>query len=241
MTQVSTISPISSAGTIWRNGFLQSSLADTSSFNKFCSKTITANNNISLFESQSKQNGTLTLKHCVLSQSLYFIDLLFESSIFKDLYSIFGTTPLLTNFKHFQSIGKLKSLQWHRDTYVSNKNDIGNMPPVLKLAVYTSDIRPFDPALQLIKYSHRVNFDNAIFDRLFSLSNLNKITVNARIGDYIIFDSSLLHRRRPCHSSNGYRSVTIYAFTPHTFIQSKYLACEHTNTYLNYYNSLIPQ
>ena len=76
MTQVSTISHISSAGTIWRNGFLQSSLAETSSFNKFCSKTITANNNISLFESQSKQNGTLTLKHCVLSQSLYFIDLL---------------------------------------------------------------------------------------------------------------------------------------------------------------------
>ena len=224
------------ASLLWDLGFYQSSVSNYQAFFDFLKTVSAINLERSFFEKQDKQNNTLTLKQSCIAKYPQFVDILFETNIISDLSSIFGSKPYLTNLKHYLSHGKLPQLQWHRDTYRCGDRIIGNSPPVVKVALYTSNLTQSSPVLQLIPRSHRLSFDSKYFDHLVSLFS-RRTSILGPSGTYVIFNSSTLHRRQEAKHTSSYRSATIFAFTPFQHQVQPYLACPYNQSIVSYYLS----
>lgn len=226
-----------SAQKFWNTGYLSGSISTSPVFNRFFDLTNRLNASLDFFEKQHKQNHTLTLRQDIISSNLLFIDVLYSSAIVNLLSELIGPNYFFTNVKHYLSLGKVPQLKWHRDTYRRGKHIVGNAPQVIKVAIYSSDVCLDSACMQIIPKSHRLTLDSYMFDLLLPFFSY-KHNIIGPAGSFVIFDTSLLHRRKSCVLSNTFRSATIYAFAQHPSQAIRYRHCPHTSALQDYYASL---
>ena len=162
------------------------------------------------FLKQSLTNSTQkakthTLRQDVIAQHPEFIRILFDSGLISILRDIVGPNIFFTNVKHYLTVGKVPGLNWHRDTYRRRNKIIGNVPQVIKLAIYSSPVHEESACMQIIPSSHRFSFDSRYFDHLLPMI-IRPSNITGPPGTFTIFDSSLLHRRKPSNISSTERA-----------------------------------
>lgn len=84
-------------------------------------------------------------------------------------------------------------MNWHRDTYYNQKNDlIGQAPPGVKIIYYPEFSNQPADRLHYLIGSNRIIFPSNVFDnQLFNI--LKKKTITSKKGSAILFDTAGLH------------------------------------------------
>lgn len=223
---------------LYKNGYVLIPREELMGVQKFLEKINFLNNNADLFEYQKKQKGTATLKHEVIYKEDFFVDFLFESGLLKLVENYVGHKLFLTNFKHYLSQGKAPSLRWHRDTYFKNGNSIGLIPAPYKIIIYSSKTNKNHAATEVIKGTHRIDFNKTWVDLLIPILFRNRHSViDARPGDVLLFQSNILHNRIAARN-RSFRSATIYGMVSSKLSQKAYYE-GYNSKVIDHFNKLI--
>lgn len=162
-----------------------------------------------LFQVLEKNTGSPTLKPEIYEErAAFFVDHLFDSGLIQRVIEIVGRPVYLTNLIHMITPGANDGLSWHRDTHVDGATSTGNIPPVLKLMIYASDVGPSDGGLEVLRGTHRIDLHSQRVDKLLALARFRHYAFHGRAGDALLFDTSLVHRRSP--NRGGPRLATVY-------------------------------
>ncbi len=174
------------------------------------------------YENNEKNLGALSLPQRRIKKYKVFNDILKNHQIINCIENITGRKLGITCFMQMLTIGKTKSLDWHRDSYCRKQKFIGPIPPVVKIMICNNPVKKTDGPFQVVSGSHTLDFNNKFFDKLLPLLKFKRIksfTNDQR--KCIIFDGRLLHRRL-FSSKNAKRSVTIISFeSPKNYISIK--------------------
>ena len=161
------------------------------------------------YENNGKNVGALSLSQRSIKKHKVFNDILKNHQIINFLEYITGRKLGITCFMQMLTIGKTKSLDWHRDSYCRNQRFIGPIPSVVKIMICNNSVKKTDGPFQVVSGSHTMDFNNKFVDKFLPLLKFKRIkSFTNNPNKCIIFDGRLLHRRS-FSSKNARRSVTI--------------------------------
>jgi hypothetical protein len=182
------------------------------------------NQNIDNFECKEKNVGSLTLYNEIYNQKHeLFVDYLFDTGLLEKIFQIAARPLYLTNYMHIITPELRPELEWHRDTHLYTGSVVGNIPPVIKLIIYSSDVSSKNSGeFEILGGTHRLDLHSQRFDTLLTFLKFKKHSFFGKIGDCLLFDTSCIHRRSPT-ASHIIRSATIYGFVTAKWQQQKYL------------------
>ena len=156
-----------------------------------------------------KNLGVLSLPQDFIANNKVFQEITENKKIIEICELLTGRKLRLTTIMQMLTIGKTKSLQWHRDSYCRGKDTIGPIPQVFKIMLFNKSISIKDGPFQVISGSHVLDLNNRYFDK--SLPFLRASQLKSFINNQkkcILFDGRILHRRL-FSKRNGRRSITI--------------------------------
>ena len=190
---------------------------------KFWEEIGKLNSNLNNFESKEKNAGSLTLYNEIYNQNHeLFVNYLFDTGLLGELFQIVGMPLYLTNYVHLLTLQSCPELSWHRDTHLYTGSVVGNIPPVIKLIIYGSEVKSGNSGeFEILTRTNRFDLHSQWFDNLLSLSRFRKYSFLGNIGDCLVFDSSAIHRRCRTHYRAS-RSATIYGFVTAKWQQKAY-------------------
>ena len=156
-----------------------------------------------------KNLGNLSLDQKAIKKYEVFKELSENYKMKNLIENITGRNLEISCFMQMLSIGQTKSLQWHRDSYISKNKCIGPIPNVIKIMLINNPIKKKDGPLEVISGSHKLDINNRLFDLIIPRIFCNKKKTFLSEGNQcIIFDGKLLHKRS-ASNQNGFRLVTI--------------------------------
>lgn len=169
------------------------------------------------FSMTSKYADSSDFRPSPVMHSEHFVQTLFDNSIIDTLNDIVGSRDLTLIHCQLRAVhgnSNVSYMPWHRDTYFSNGNWIGNTPPVHKIIVYFDGPTKNEPRLHIIPGSHRKMFDDHDMDvkRYSAEIEAGKYeTVYSSHDHALLFNTALLHSVIPERSSPGSIRI-IYSF-----------------------------
>lgn len=163
-------------------------------------------------ENNSKNAGTASVKNAVINANApLFIDFLFVSGLWDRVQAIAPQALHFTNLMHLVTPPGNDGLGWHRDTHVFRGTFTGNVPPVLKVIVYTTPVGEGSAGIEILRGTHRIDLQHPWVDKLLGLVRFRALELRGEAGDGLLFDTSVLHRRGRT-AAGSTRSATIWAF-----------------------------
>ena len=162
------------------------------------------------FEWGAKYEHTMDLRPNAYTYDDVFLDILFENNIPKTLPTITGKNLHLGHVQLRASFPGPSYMDWHRDTYVYEGKQVGNLPPVHKIIFYPTMGRSPQPKLISIPGSHNRIFYQEHLDKV-NLSSEYQETIYSSDDSCLLFETSLHHAVVPEQAQQGSFRL-IYSF-----------------------------
>lgn len=170
------------------------------------------------FHDDPKDHGTRVLDFKLVggdgSLQRSFVDMLFDSGLVYQTFQTLQRPFYLTNFMHMVSPIGAAAIGWHRDSYIlKNGEQVGLIPPPVKLTLLHGDLEDKAAAFECLPGSQRVDFQSRWFDRIYQvLAKPWRYRFVGKAGDAMLFETSILHRRKRAEEKGHVRSATIFCF-----------------------------
>lgn len=178
----------------FKNGFCQFELKNTDSKKIMLEKTQAAKE--SKFESNfhwdPKYANSEDLRPSVFEYDKSFIDVLFDNDIPQKVYEASNYRKLhLSHIQMRRAFPANSYMDWHRDSYCRNGQNMGAIPPSLKL-IYYPLFKKEEPCLNVLPGSHIRFFEHEETDVKIN-QQFGLKTINSSDDLITLFDVSIWH------------------------------------------------
>lgn len=218
------------------NGFIEYKLKSSNNLDKLLNDL----NKINIgktnpgFEMKQKYKNTLDLSPSVYNYSTSFFDILKENFLPKLLNQLTQKNNFCYHVQLRKTLPSSSSYMTnHRDSYIRNKQIIGNIPPPIKIIFYPRFNNQKENKLSVISGSHIRFFHNYYLDRFINSFGKKRI-IKSSNSKIIIFNTMLYHSIFPEKNKNGSLRL-IYSFGDEYIIKNY----SHHQHLIDYYKNML--
>jgi len=179
----------------FRKGFYQFDLKDSDNKKRMLEKVQQAkdsNFDNCDFEWKSKYQNSEDLRPSVFEYDKCFVDVLFDNNIPQKVYEASNYRKMhLSHIQMRRAFPAKSYMDWHRDSYYRNGQNVGAIPPSLKL-IYYPLFKEQEACLHVLPGSHIRFFEHEETDTNIN-QQFGKYTIDSSDDTITLFDVSIWH------------------------------------------------